>query len=133
MPAKKPATVETSQEPSPAASTGEPKVRRPRTPLPEGFGAVAPTMLSFADAPPSVTRGRGASNQWGAVVEQLKANPGKWAVLGVYTSAGNRPAPLKEAGIEMRTVRVKNGDGGFAEGPNGEAMYELYGSYSPQG
>lgn len=137
MPAKRPAATATAKpevvETTPVEANGAPKTRKPRTPLPEGFGATAPNMLSFAAAPPRTHRGRsGGRSQWVDVAAQLKANPGMWAVVGVFTSAGNRPTQLKDAGITMKSVRKTDGNGSFAEGPNGEPMYELWAAYESE-
>lgn len=63
---------------------------------------------TFADAPPpQATRGRQAgqsTSHWPKVIEMLKANPGKWVKVGNYGSNGNRPKPLKDAGITMQTA-----------------------------
>jgi hypothetical protein len=91
--------------------------------------------LSFAAAPPKSRRGAGASGRWNDTIAQLKANAGQWAVLGTYTSAGNRPSPLKDAGITMKTVRVMDADGSPAFVTNADGtqspMFELWGSFNP--
>ena len=131
MPAVKKTAVTATVTPA-DETNGKLKSNRGFRPLPEGFGAVAPTALSFAAAPPRSARGRGRSHQWGAVIDQLKANPGAWAVVGVYTSAGNRPSALKGAGITMKAVRKTAGNGSFAHGPNGEPIFELWASYETE-
>jgi hypothetical protein len=100
--------------------------------MPEGYGAVAPALLSFADAPPRTARSRTGGSQYTAIIEQLKANVDMWAVVGVFTSPGNRPAQLKDAGITMKSVRKTDGYGSYAEGPNGEPMYELWAAYESE-
>lgn len=130
MPATKPKAATTTPVAEAPATNGASSKRGGFKPLPEGFGAVSSTSLSFADAPPRSTRGgRGRSNQWGDVIAQLTANPGKWAIVGVYTSAGNRPSALKNAGITMKSVRKTDGLGGFAKGPNDEPIFELWAAY----
>lgn len=124
-PAPKPAATKPTTATTKAAS------QNGSTDTKAALGQVTGT-LSFAAAPPKAKRGgSGRSHNWGGVIDQLTANPGQWAVLGVYTSAGNRPKALKDAGITMKTSRVREADGSFAEAEDGSALFELWGSFEP--
>lgn len=97
-----------AEAPTPAASNGN-GTRPKRDPLP-GTGPITDLeaiKASFADAPPpQAQRGRavGATvSHWPQVIEMLKANPGKWVKVGTYGTNGNRPKPLKDAGVALQT------------------------------
>lgn len=122
MPARKTTATEAVATEVPATANGEAK-RKVGVSTIEGGGAFAPDAITFG-TPPTNSRGRGSSHKWGAVIDVLKARPGEWGKLGVWGSNGNRPKPLKDAGIEMKTAAVTL--------ENGDKAYELWGMF-PKG
>jgi hypothetical protein len=118
-----PATSKAKAPEAPAVPTANGK-RDKRDPLP-GTGPITDLeaiKASFADAPPAgAPRGRGAVSHWPQVIEMLKANPGKWVKVGTYGTNGNRPKPLKDAGIAMQTA--------VGEPIDGHRTWDLWASY----
>lgn len=55
------------------------------------------------ETPPTSSRGRGRAPAIDAVVEELKANPGKWALVR-EDAASNARTPFVKRGCEVRNV-----------------------------
>jgi hypothetical protein len=129
MPAKN--TTRTAAKPAPKPAAAKPAAA-PAAASPAPAAPSNGRTLTFVSAPPKVTRqGGGRTHGWGDVIAQLKANEGQWAILGTYTSAGNRPKALKEAGITLRTLRQRDAGGNILDAEDGSAVFEMWGCYNP--
>lgn len=86
---------------------GEATEVRQRRQFPPDIAIGISTELEFVDAPPAVKSRAGLpmrASRWPSVLESLRANPGRWARVGSFGSATNRPRTLKDAGVRFRVV-----------------------------
>ena len=68
--------------------------------------------VTFQDPPASSRRGR--QSKWVVVVDQLKANPGQWALLVPSTKNASTAAYLKQQYGLDATIRKVDDDGNVA-------------------
>lgn len=64
--------------------------------------------LKWQDPP---SRSGGKSNDWDLVIEQLKANPGKWALVAADWGYSAPPTAFRQQGCEATARRNKGQEG----------------------